>query len=104
MENNPNESNTLPRISVEVTPEIKNFLNKHFRYGEQRQIICIFITTLIEECVREGSRRPISRYIQEALDHHKLLASYKETNNHSLKLHDFTLEERRELGQHKGSE
>ena len=84
----------LPRISVEVTPEIKNFLTRHLRYGEQKLLINIFITTLIEECLKEGNRKPISRYINETLDHHKLLTSYKESTQPIAKLPSFTREEK----------
>lgn len=83
----------LPRISVEVTPEIKNFLTRHLRYGEQKILINIFITTLIEECLKAGSRRPISSYINGALDHHKLMASFKETTQPISKLPSFTRDE-----------
>ena len=91
-----NKPQDLPRISVEVTPEVKNFLTKHLRYGEQRLLINIFITTMIEECLKEGNRKPITRYINETLDHNKLLASYKEFTQPIVKLPLFTREEKEE--------
>lgn len=96
VETTESKTTDLPRISVEVTPEIKNFLTKHLRYGEQRLLINIFITTLIEECLKEGNRRPITRYIATALDHHSLLDSYKESTQPIVHLPSFTREEKEE--------
>ena len=96
VETTESKTTDLPRISVEVTPEVKNFLTKHLRYGEQRLLINIFITTLIEECLKEGNRRPISKYINHALDHHSLLASYKESSQPIATLPSFTREEKEE--------
>ena len=94
VETTESKTQDLPRISVEVTPEIKNFLTKHLRYGEQRLLINIFITTLIEECLKEGNRRPITRYIATALVHHSLLDSYKESSQPIATLPSFTREEK----------
>ena len=78
------------RISVEISEELKRAIIKYLRYGEQRLLITIFLTNLMDACDKVGNRLPVDAYISFCLSAEDIAKAYKNKPN-MIEMPDFSI-------------
>lgn len=57
--------NLLPRVSIEISPELKEDLNKTLRYGELTLLVKKFLERLVALCEKNGRDVVIQQILKE---------------------------------------
>lgn len=78
------------RISVEISDELKRAVIKYLRYGEQKLLITIFLTNLMDACEKLGNRIPVDAYISGCLSAEEIAKAYRNKPN-QIEMPDFSI-------------
>lgn len=87
------EPKAKPRISVEVSEELKDEITRFLRYREQKIVITTFATAFVHACHKFGKDVVIGGFLSDEYDWAQLVKLYKEDQDKLLELPDFSVEE-----------